>query len=83
MPTVRYSVDVVVEKGDPSRIIQALSKKEVRREMANTLAHVVGPNTIESAELSPAGAFVHWHDHNGSPCHTCRNEASAYLPGFE
>jgi hypothetical protein len=80
---MRVSVDVVVDKGDPSRLVQAMSKKDVRREMANYIAHVAVSNTVESAEVSPLGAFVHWHDHNGSPCSIDRQEASAYLPGFD
>lgn len=81
---VRISVDVKVNKGDPSRLVQALNKKENRREVANHVAHVLVPNVMESAEVEPTGGFVHLHDHRSTgSCSTDQKEAQAYLPDFD
>lgn len=82
MPKIRLSADLDVKKGDPSRIVQAMSKKEIRKLLADACAHVLAANAVESAELTPSGAFVHIHDHSGGSCQVCRSEAAAYLPNF-
>jgi hypothetical protein len=80
---IRVSVDVVVKKGDPQRLVQALSKKENRQTVANYVSHVLTPDVMETAEVEPSGAFVHIHDHESTgSCSVDKKEASAYLPNF-
>jgi len=83
MAIVRLSVDVEVQKGDPARLVQALSKKENRKQAADYVAHVLIPDVMETAEVEPTGGYVHVHDHSSGNCDTCRREAQAFLPDFD
>ena len=82
--TIRVSVDCVVKKGDPARIVQALNKKDHRKTAADHVAHVLAVNAIEGVELEPVGGYVHLHDHDSTgQCSIDVKESAAYLPDFD
>jgi len=80
---VRLSADIQVAKGDPARLVQALNKKENRKKLADYCAHVLVADVMESAEVSPEGAYIHAHDMSSGSCNVDKNEAKTeVLPDF-
>lgn len=56
---IRVSIDLILEKGDPLKVLKALQKPEISKQLNDFAAHVLVAEEIEGVKIRTVGGEAH------------------------